>query len=143
MKTHWALIVGLALTSAMAASAQDFAVLPKARAAHSREVSRRVLDFGKVEANYLFSLKSDYPSVVESALGHVTLMRIAYPRQDLRKIQEQLYDLASQGATQSIRHKAFTAMQVFANPSAFKGAIVDRQSSGDGLLENLAAQLVP
>jgi hypothetical protein len=68
-------------------------------------------------------------------------MRITYPQQDLRKIQEKLYDLASQGATQSIRHKAFTAMQVFANPPAFKGAVVGGQASGDGLLERLAAQL--
>lgn len=115
--------------------------MPKADTFHSRDESRKVLDFQKVGANYLLCLNSDLPGVVESALGHVTLMRIKYPKLDLRKIHEKLYDLASQGATQSIRHKAFTAMQVFANPSIFKGAIVAGQSNGDGLLEALASQL--
>jgi hypothetical protein len=141
MKTHRALVIGLALTAAVAARAQDIAALSKAEISHSREYSPKVLNFQKVEANYLLNLNSDVPGVVESALGHVTLMRIAYPKQDLRKIQEKLYDLASQGATKSIRHNAFTAMQVFANPSAFKGAIVSGQTCGDGLLENLASQL--
>ena len=141
MKTHRALVIGLALTAAIAAHAQDLAELSKTGTSHSRENSRRVIDIQTAESNYLVSLHSEIPAVVESALGHVTLMRIAYPKQDLRKTQEKLYDLASQGATQSIRHKAFTAMQVFANPLAFKGAIVVGQTNGDGLLEDLAAQL--
>jgi hypothetical protein len=141
MKTHKALIFGLALTAAVAAQAQDLAELSKAEIPHPREASRKVLNFQKVEANYLLTLNSDIPGVVESALGHVTLMRIVYPTQDLRKIQEKLYDLAAQGATHSIRHKAFTAMQVFANPFAFKKAIRVGQTCGDGLLEDLASQL--
>lgn len=141
MKTHKALVIGFALTAAIVARAQDLSELSKAGTSQSRENSRKVLDFEKVEANYLVCLNSEIPGVVESALGHVTLMRIAFPKQDLRKIHEKLYDLASQGATQSIRYKAFTAMQVFANPPAFKEAIVSRGACGDGLLENLAAQL--
>jgi hypothetical protein len=141
MKTHRALVIGLALTTAIAAHAQDIAQLSKAEVSHSREVSPKVLNFQKVEVNYLANLNSDIPGVVESALGHVTLMRIAYPKQDLRKIQVKLYDLASRGATRSIRHKAFTAMQVFADPSAFTTAIVSGQTCGDGLLEKLADQL--
>jgi len=140
MKTHRALVIGFVLTAAMAVRAQDLAVLRNTEASHFREESRKVLNFQKAEVNYLLDLNSDVPAVVESALGHVTLMRIAYPKQDLRKIQEKLYDLASQGATRSIRQKAFTAMQVFANPLAFKGAIASRQYSGDGLLEDIVAQ---
>ena len=139
MKTHRALVLGLALTAAVAAHAQDLASLSKAETSHSRENPRTIFDLKKAETNYLVSLNSDVPAVVESALGHVTLMRIAYPKQDLRKVQGKLFDLASRGATQSIRHKAFTAMQVFADPYAFKGAIVVGQTNGDGLLEKLAA----
>jgi hypothetical protein len=141
MKTTKALVIGLALTAAVTAYAQDVAQLSKADRSYSPGESYRVLNFQRVETNYLVNLNSPLPSVVESALGHVTLMRIKYPGQDLRKIQEKLYDLASQGATQSVRHKAFTAMQVFANPAAFSGAIAGRQYSGDGLLEELAAQM--
>ncbi len=140
MKNHRALVIGIALSAAIVARAQDLAQVSKAGTSHSREESRRVLNFQMVAANYLLDLNSDISAIVESALGHVTLMRIAYPKQDLRKIQEKLYDLASQGATRSIRQKAFTAMQVFANPPAFKEAIASRQCSGDGLLEDLAAQ---
>ena len=141
MKTHRALIMGFALTAAIAARAQDLAVLRDAEASHTWETSRKVLNLPKYEVNYLACLNSQIPGVVASALGHVTLMRIEFPKQDLRKIQQKLYDLASQGATQSIRHKAFTAMQVFANPAAFKGAIAGREYNGDGLLEEIAAQL--
>ena len=140
MKTHRALVIGIALIAAIVARAQDLAVLPKTEVSHSRENSRKVLDFQKVEVNYLACLNSPIPGVVESALGHITLMRIAYPNQDLRKIRERLHDLASRGATRCIRHKAFIAMQVFANPLAFEGAITSTQCNGDSLLEDLAAQ---
>jgi hypothetical protein len=141
MKTTRALVIGLALTAAVTAYAQDIAELSKSSSSHAPRESYRALNFQRVETNYLVNLNSPLPSVVESALGHVTLMRILYPKQDLRKIQEKLFDLASQGATPSVRHKAFTAMQVFANPSAFSGAVAGRQYSGDGLLEELAAQM--
>jgi hypothetical protein len=141
MKTTRALVIALALTAAGTACAQDIAELSKTDRSSSARESYRVLNFRLVEVNYLVNLNSPLPSVVESALGHVTLMRIKYPKQDLRKIQEKLYDLATQGATQSVRRKAFTAMQVFANPSAFSRAIEGRQYSGDGLLEELAAQM--
>jgi hypothetical protein len=141
MKTTRALFIGLALTAAVTACAQDIAEMSKSSSSHASRESYRVLNIQKAEINYLVDLNSPLPSVVESALGHVTLMRILYPKQDLREIQEKLYDLASQGATKSVRHKAFTAMQVFANPSAFSGAIAGRQYCGDGLLEELAAQM--
>jgi hypothetical protein len=142
MKTQRALFVGLAFTAAaITAHAQSSADFSDTGTLNTREDSRKVLNFKRVEMNYLVNLNSAIPGVVESALGHVTLMRIAYPDQDFRKIQEKLYDLASQGATRSIRHKAFTAMQVFANPTAFKATIVGKQNNGDGLLEDLAEQL--
>jgi len=141
MKTRTALVIGLALSAAVAANAQDVAVLSKDGPSHSREYVNSVLNFPVVKANYLLSLQSESVGVVESALGHVTLMRIKYPTQDMSRIQEKLYDLASHGATRSIRYKAFTAMQVFANPSAFKGAVVSGQTCGDGLLERIAAQM--
>lgn len=140
MKTHKALIIGLALTAAITVHAQDIAKLSKTESSYSREYSRTALNFKLVETNYLFCLNSDFPAVVESALGHVTVMRIAYPKQDLRKIQEKVSDLALCGTTSSIRQKASMAEKVFANPSAFRSAIVDGQTNGDGLLESLIAQ---
>jgi hypothetical protein len=140
MKTTRALFMGFALIAATAADAQNIADMSMARRSNAREESHKALNFPRVETNYLNNLNSDVPGVVESALGHITLMRIAYPRQDLRKLQAKLYDLASRGATRSIRYKAFIAMQVFGNPGAFKSTIVGRDYSGDGLLEEIAAQ---
>ena len=125
----------------MAARGQDIATLSKGDASSFREIVRPPLDFPKVQTNYLRTLNSEIPSVVESALGHVTLMRIAYPKQDLRQIQDKLISLASEGATRTIRQKAFIAMQVFAHPLAYRKAIEDRQGSGDGLLEAIAAEM--
>lgn len=140
MKTTKALFMGLALIAATAADAQNMAEMSMGKRTNARDESRKTLNFPVVETNYIHNLNSEVPGVVESALGHVTLMRIAYPRQDLRKLQEKLYDLASRGATRSIRYKAFIAMQVFGNPGAFKSTIVGRDYSGDGLLEEIAAQ---
>jgi hypothetical protein len=140
MKTTRALVMGLALIATTAANAQDIAGMSMVKRSNAREESRKTLNFSRVETNYLNNLNSEVPGVVESALGHITLMRIAYPRQDLRKLQEKLYDLASKGETRSIRYKAFIAMQVFGNPGAFKESILGRDYSGDGLLEEIAAQ---
>jgi hypothetical protein len=141
MKIHKALIIGFALTTSTVACAQNLAIRSVAEDSQTREGTVKVLNCKKAEMNYLVSLNSGVPGVVESALGHVTLMRIAYPNQNLGRIQEKLYDLASKGATKSIRQKAFIAMQVFADPTAYKGLIVDRQANGDGLLEALATQM--
>ena len=140
MKTTGALIIGLVFAATASAGGQDMASMSTVKMPHSRSEARRLLNFPRVEANYLINLNSEIPGVVESALGHVTLMRIAYPKQDLRKLGEKLYDLASRGATREIRYKAFVAMQVFANPAAYELSIVGRQSSGDGLLEEIAAR---
>lgn len=140
MTTTKALVIGLVLGATVAARAQDVAELPIAKRSPRGEESLRTLDFRKIEASYLINLNSNVAGIVESTLGHITLMRIAYPKQNLRKLEEKLYDLASRGETRSIRYKAFIAMQVFANPGAFKESIVGRGSSGDGLLEEIAAQ---
>jgi hypothetical protein len=140
MKTTRALVISLALVSTMAVQAQDLASASVFNRSDIREGFHKALNFPVVEANYLNSLNSEIPGVVESALGHITLMRIAYPRQDLKRLQEKLYELASLGATRSIRQKAFIAMQVFGNPAAFKESIAGRQYNGDGLIEEIAAQ---
>lgn len=140
MKRYSALIVGCVFMSIVSASAQELAVRADGTGSRVRETVARVPDLRKAEVNYLVALNSDFPGVVESALGHVTLMRIAYPHRDLGKIQTKLYDLASRGATKPIRQKAFMAMQVFADPTSYKGAIADRQANGDGLLEALGSQ---
>jgi hypothetical protein len=143
MKTCRTLVLGFALATTTIACAQNLAT-QSGITTSGREGCRATLrNLRAVEVNYLVDLNSNIPMVVESALGHVTLMRIAYPDKDFRKIQEKLYDLASRGATRSIRHKAFMAMQVYADPLAYKEVIADQQVSGDGLLEVLAERQKP
>jgi len=99
------------------------------------------LDFTKVGRDYLVRLHSAKASVVESALEPVIYMRIAFPNQNFREIEERLYHLASRGETRSIRYKAYLAIQVFADPVAFRSAIEKRMLYGEDFYANLAEKL--
>ncbi|HTY38883.1 MAG TPA: hypothetical protein VMH23_17330 [Bacteroidota bacterium] len=140
MKAHKALVAGLMFAATTALNAQDIAHYSTNVQKGEMDVRRPTLNFQRAQSNYLRCLNSETPGVVEAALGHVTLMRIKYPQKDMNDIRMKLYDLASEGATASIRQKAFTAMQVFANPTIYRGVISEGQTSGDGLLETVVAQ---
>jgi len=99
------------------------------------------LDFKKVGQDYLVRLHSAKASVVESALEPVITMRIAFPNENFREIEERLYNLASRGETRSIRYKAYLAVQVFADPVAFRSTIEKRMLFGEDFYANLAEKL--
>jgi hypothetical protein len=99
------------------------------------------LDFKKIGKDYRVRLHSAKAEVVESALEPIIYMRIAFPKEDFREIEQTLYDLASRGATRSIRYKAYLAIQVFADPAGFKGAVESRQLSGEEFYAELAGKI--
>jgi hypothetical protein len=137
MKTTGTFVIGLAIFAISAASSQvrlrgsevDSA-LPSAPA--------RVVNFERTAQAYLNCLNSPNAGVVESALGHVTVLRIAYPELSLRDIQEKIFDLTMHGQTQPIRAKAFIALRVFAHPADYKDAVRIDRTSGDGVFVRLA-----
>ena len=99
------------------------------------------LDFKKVGTDYLVCLHSANVEVVESALEPIIFMRIAFPKEDFREIELSLYDLTSHGATRPIRYKAYLAIEVFANPLAFKDAVQLRHLTGEEFYAELAGKI--
>jgi len=52
-------------------------------------------------------------------------------------------ELAVQGSTREIRYKAFTALEVFGEPTTFQRFIEHRDGNGDGILEEIAPMILP
>lgn len=99
------------------------------------------LNLQKIENSYLRCLNSGNPGVVESALGHVIYLRIAFAKADLREIETRLLDLATRGHTRAIRHKAYVAIQVFADPQAFRGALKSGNGTGDQFFADIMSRV--
>jgi len=96
----------------------------------------------RIVTNYQRCLESDVPGVVEAALGHLTYMRIAFPKLDLSSIHTKLEELAVRGSIREIRYKAFTALEVFGEPTTFQRFVETRDGNGDGILEEIAPQIM-
>jgi hypothetical protein len=137
MKTQTILAIGLTIMAATTTRAQQNESFDTSA---RQQTTSHVFNFDKIRINYLKCLSSDNPGVVESALGHVTYTRIAFPKLDLSEIQERISDLSKQGTTPAIRSKALLALQVFSDPFSYQSAIASRDGNGDGLLEVLAGR---
>ena len=140
MKTHRFLALGLAFAAVTTLQAQQY---HDSSTSESDQATASIqgLNFERIKVNYLSCLHSDVPGVVESALGHVTYMRIAFPNLDLKEIEQRIVVLTMEGYTRPIRAKAFQALRVFADPASFHQAIASRRASGDGLFEDIAARI--
>jgi hypothetical protein len=141
MKTYKSLVAAMFVIATVVAQAQDSGTLAKNSPANNKCLTR--IGIPLIVKNYLRCLDSDISGIVESALGHVTYMRIVWPGEDLRNIQQKLAELSKQGATRAIRYKAFTALEVFGDPAAFRRFIEHRNYNGDGLLEEIGVQILP
>jgi hypothetical protein len=137
MKTRTILAIGFAFMAATGTRAQQNQSLDTPG---QNQATGNVFKFDRVKINYLKCLSADNPGVVESALGHVTYMRIAFPKLDMAEIQKTISDLTKQGMTPVIRSKALLALQVFADPLSYQNAIASRDGNGDGLLEMLSGR---
>lgn len=137
MKTLTLLVIGFALSATAVACSPSQRELLTTESSTSGNGASSGLDLRKIEKSYLACLSSGNSGVVESALGQVIYLRIAYPKADLREIQAKLFDLAVQGYTRDIRYKAYVARQVFADPQTVRGAIESTQSTGDEFFAEL------
>jgi hypothetical protein len=141
MKTYKSLVTAIFVIATVIAQAQDVGTLTKNTSANNERHTR--IGIPLIVKNYLRCLDSDVPTVVESALGHVAYMRIASPGEDLRNVQQKLAELTTQGTTRVIRYKAFTALEVFGDPAAFRRFIEHRSGNGDGLLDEIGVRILP
>ena len=135
--------VGLALSVSMVAAVWTPSKNGPLGSEYSSSLKSRNpgLDLKKIGRDYLVRLHSGKAEIVESALEPIIYMRIAFPKEDFREIEQTLYDLASRGATRSIRYKAYLAIQVFANPAGFKDAVEFRHLAGEEFYAELAGKI--
>ncbi len=141
MKTYKSLVTAIFVIATVNAQAQDVGTLTKNNSADNERYTR--IRMPVMVKNYLSCLDSDIPGVVEAALGHVTYIRIAWPGEDLRNVQQKLAELTTKGTTRVIRYKAFTALEVFGDPAAFRRFIGRRNGNGDGLLDEIGVRILP
>jgi hypothetical protein len=73
----------------------------------------------QIEKRYLQCLVSDNDGVVESALGHVTQMKLCLANQEFPLVEEIVNDLLVSGRTPAIRAKAHLASLVYRSPEIF------------------------
>ncbi len=143
MKTYQAVALGLALLAAAPANSQDGPGIATTGVTPPQRERYQKLDMDKVEATYLNCLNSTNNGVVESAVGIVTYIRVIFPERKMCEIRSRLFDLATHGATFSIRAKAYMAMQVFADPVAFRSLADSNRANADWPFDNIAAKYRP
>ena len=141
MKTYMSAAVVLVMMATASAKPQESQVPQQEQTPVPQ--SQQHMNLPRIVTNYQRCLDSDVPGVVEAALGHLTYMRIAYPRLDLSTIHAKLEELAVRGSTRAIRYKAFTALEVFGEPTTFQSFVEHRDGNGDGILEEIAPKLLP
>jgi len=139
MKTLRLLAIGFAISATAAACSPSQHQLSILEDSLSGNEASKGFDIRMIEKSYLACLGSGNPGEVESALDHVIYMRIAFPDEDLREIKMRLFDLATRGYTTAIRYKAYVAIQVFADPQAFREVIKAKHITGDEFLAELAS----
>jgi hypothetical protein len=76
-------------------------------------------DLSQIEKRYLPCLRSENDGVVESALGHVTQMKLCLPDVEFAQVQGMVIDLSVDGRTPAIRAKAQLASLVYRSPELF------------------------
>ena len=141
MKTYRSLAIAMLFVAATTVQAQDLGKVSQGGNADSERHSH--ISTVLIVKNYLRCLDSEFPTVVESALGHVTYMRIALPSENLGAIKEKLVSLTTNGSTLAVRYKAFTALEVYGNPAAFRRFIDHRNGNGDGILDEISLRIMP
>ncbi len=85
----------------------------------SCKAAHQNINVNQVERSYALCLKSPVDGVVESALAHVTRLKLCRPELELGRIADILPELAREGRTPAIRYKASIASLVYDTPGLF------------------------
>lgn len=68
------------------------------------------LNLDRVEKNYLHALQSSNEGVVESTIYNILMLKLKFPNREIGEIKDELKQLAMEGNEQSVRYKAYIAM---------------------------------
>jgi hypothetical protein len=81
--------------------------------------SHRIADIPRTEKAYAQCLRSEVDGVVESALAHVTRLKLCLPEREFPLIEKALASLMKEGRTPTIRFRAYLASMVHDMPALF------------------------
>ena len=95
----------------------------------------------KAERGYMACIATANDGVVESALAHVAMMKLAIPENDYRLLKSRVAEVARTAASPETRYKAFLTGTVLENPDIFAGVARTGYESADELFGALASRL--
>lgn len=75
--------------------------------------------FERFETGLKNGLDSDVIGVVEASIFNAINFKIAYPQFSSEVVKEKLYSVALEGASHSLRYRAFLALAYYQNPDEF------------------------
>jgi hypothetical protein len=81
--------------------------------------SYRMMQVAKYQPACVISLRHPIEGVVECALRDAMMLKIARPDVEVPNIRKEIDRLTTDGATQTIRYKAWLAKLVYENPDMF------------------------
>ncbi len=99
-------------------------------------------DMWRYEKNFLGSLNyEDCSEIVECGLAQVVMIKLAQPRNQLKKLEKRIDELIIDGETADVRYKAYLASVVFDRPELFNSEKYGSYVDGDGLFRAIAERL--
>jgi hypothetical protein len=95
----------------------------------------------QARVNYLWSLGSDNPGVVGSALAQIAYFSLCKPDFCTEEMTAAVASLAATGSTAAVRYRAYLAGLVIENPAMFTLERDARYETGEQLFSALANRL--
>jgi len=96
----------------------------------------------KAERGYLHCLEATNDGVVESALAHVAMMKLAVPAGGLEMIESRVREISRTSPSPELRYKAFLTDMVLTHPETFAALVTTGFETPDALFGALAGRLV-
>ncbi len=91
--------------------------------------------------NYTLLLSSSNDGVVESAIAHLTYLKMGSPERELSDAKKVIARLSETGRTPIIRYKARLSMMVFESPELFADGIYASSSEGNEFFLEIASRV--
>ena len=134
MKTYTVLVALMTLAAASTARSNEPGYF-------SSTASYSHTNIAKAERGYMACLATANDGVVESALAHVAMMKLAMPDGDYRTLESRVAEVARTAASPETRYKAFLTEMVLKDAKIFEGVATSGYESADGLFGALASRL--
>ncbi len=99
------------------------------------------VDANQAARGYISSLKSENEGVMESALAHVAMLRLAAPATESNALRVKVREIARKSSSNELRYKAYLVAKVIEYPEIFRGIELQEHGSADALFAAIANRL--